>query len=99
MKKAPVKLASNGTRNGSRKTEISQDEFMRRLVSALDAVRDGDFSARLPSEWVGLEGKVADSLNNISARMERFNTSLIRLRRQVGEEGRISERLAVGDAV
>jgi HAMP domain-containing protein/CheY-like chemotaxis protein/signal transduction histidine kinase len=72
---------------------------MRRLVTALDAVRDGDFTLTLPSNWTGLEGKVADSLNNIANRMARFNTSLLRLRRQVGEEGKIGERLAVGDAV
>src|SRR5215211_5592577 len=91
--------AANGSRHGSRSTEPSHDEFMRRLVTALDAVRDGDFTAMLPSNWTGLEGKVADSLNGISNRMARFNTSLLRLRRQVGEEGKIGERLVVGDAV
>ena len=71
---------------------------MKQLVMVLDAVRDGDFTARLPSDWVGMEGKVADSLNSISSRMQRFNASLVRLRRHVGEEGKIGERLAVGDA-
>src|SRR3982751_2094449 len=101
MKKNTLKSVSNGTRNGSRSNprELSQDEFMKRLVTALDAVRDGDFTETLPSNWTGLEGKVADSLNNIANRMSRFNTSLLRLRRQVGEEGKIGERLAVGDAV
>jgi HAMP domain-containing protein/signal transduction histidine kinase/DNA-binding response OmpR family regulator len=65
----------------------------------LSAVREGDFSARLPSDWTGLEGRVADELNIITARMERFNSSLIRLRHQVGEEGKITARLALGDSI
>jgi HAMP domain-containing protein/CheY-like chemotaxis protein/signal transduction histidine kinase len=76
-----------------------QNKFMRELVSVLEALEEGDFSARLPSNWVGLEGKVADSLNAISTRMLRFNGGLLRLRRQVGEEGKIGERLQMGDAV
>jgi HAMP domain-containing protein/CheY-like chemotaxis protein/signal transduction histidine kinase len=73
--------------------------FMRQLVATLDAVEEGDFSVRLPVDRVGLEGRVATSLNAICARMERFNTSLLRLRRQVGEEGKINERLVIGDSV
>ena len=72
---------------------------MKQLVVALDAVRDGDFTSHLPSNWTGLEGKVADSLNVIATRMQRFNTGLLRLRSRVGEEGKISERLPIGDAV
>ncbi|HTO03125.1 MAG TPA: hypothetical protein VL069_05450, partial [Opitutus sp.] len=72
---------------------------MKKLVVALDAVREGDFTTQLPSNWTGLEGKVADSLNIIVTRMQRFNTGLVRLRRNVGEEGKISERLSMGDAV
>ena len=72
---------------------------MKQLVVALEAVRDGDFSLQLPSNWTGLEGKVADSLNAIATRMARFNAGLVRLRCHVGEEGKISERLPIGDAV
>ncbi len=73
--------------------------FMKQLVVALGALRDGDFTVRLPSDWTGLEGRVAGDLNAISGRMERFNTILLRLRRQVGEEGKIGERLPIGDAI
>ena len=73
--------------------------FMKQLLDTLGDLGDGDFSARLPSEWLGLEGRVADRINEIASRMENFNTSLLRLRRQVGEEGKIGERLALGDSV
>ena len=54
---------------------------------------------RLPSDWTGMEGKVAESFNSIASRLNRFNTSLVRLRRRVGKEGRISERMPLGDSV
>ena len=73
--------------------------FMKQLLDTLGDLGAGDFSARLPSEWLGLEGRVADRINEIASRMENFNTSLLRLRRQVGEEGKIGERLALGDSV
>ncbi|HEX2852242.1 MAG TPA: HAMP domain-containing protein, partial [Opitutaceae bacterium] len=99
-KTAKAKAATNGSgRSNGAGHEFDRDEFMKELVRVLNEIRDGDFSARLPADWTGLEGKVADSLNDISARMQRFNSSLVRLRRQVGEEGKIGERLAVGDAV
>src|SRR5450755_43676 len=73
--------------------------FMRQLLATLGDFGDGKFSARLPSDWTGLEGRVADKINQIASRMENFNTSLLRLRRQVGEEGKIGERLPLGDSV
>ncbi|HEY1172203.1 MAG TPA: HAMP domain-containing protein [Verrucomicrobiae bacterium] len=79
-------------------TSTRDDDFMKQLLAMLNAVEDGDFSARLPSDLTGLEGKVADRFNTIAARLERFNQNLLRLRRQVGEEGKIKERMAVGDS-
>ena len=38
------------------------------LLRALQAVRDGDFSVRLPGDLVGLDGKIADTFNDIVAR-------------------------------
>jgi len=77
----------------------TDSEFKRQLLATLGAMRDGDFSARLPSDWTGLDGKVADTVNQIASRMERSNVNLLRLRHAVGEEGQLGERLAVGDSV
>src|SRR5580765_3316905 len=79
--------------------EFNENDFKKQLLAALTAMRDGDFSVRLPSDWIGLDGKVADTVNAISSRMERFNTGLLRLRQSVGEEGKLGERLEVGDSV
>src|SRR6185369_6346159 len=77
----------------------ADEDFMGQLAKTLEAVRDGDFTARLPADWTGVEGKVADGVNLIAARLERFNSALLRLRQRVGQEGKIGERLAVGDAI
>ena len=40
---------------------------MHELLHALQAMRIGDFSVRLPSDQTGLEGKIADTFNEIVA--------------------------------
>ncbi len=42
------------------------------LLEALVAVRKGDFSARLPVTWTGLNGRIADTFNDIVDMHERF---------------------------
>jgi len=37
----------------------------RNLLQVLTAVKRGDFSARLPDHWNGIDGKIADTVNNI----------------------------------
>ena len=37
------------------------------ILASLRAMRDGDFSARLPGHWTGLAGKIADTFNDIAA--------------------------------
>ena len=35
------------------------------FLSVLAQVRQGDFTARMPLDWTGAAGKVADSLNDV----------------------------------
>jgi hypothetical protein len=35
------------------------------LLSTLMALKKGDFTARMPSDWTGVSGKIADTLNDI----------------------------------
>ena len=39
------------------------------LLAALRAFRNGDLAARLPADWQGLAGKVADAFNDLGDRM------------------------------
>ena len=73
---------------------------IRALLSVLSAFRRGDFSARLPLDWTGNAGKVADHLNAVLETNQRMGEELERVGRVVGKEGKIGERISrlkVGD--
>ncbi len=83
----------------SNRTALNGDHFKSQMLTTLTALKSGDFSVRLPTDLEGLEGKVADTFNEIVERMERFGDSLFRLRKEVGLKGKINERLPMGDSV
>ena len=62
------------------------------LLSALRAFERGDFSTRLPLNWVGMAGKIADAFNDIVETNDRLAAELARISRQVGRDGRINQR-------
>ncbi len=62
----------------------------RRLLRVLQAMRDGDFSVRLPSDRTGLPGKVADLVNDIAASNQRFAQA--KSRRPVSWSARMAAR-------
>ena len=66
------------------------------LLKILQAVRDGDFSARLPSDRVGLDGKIADTFNEIVAANGRLAAELERVGETVGKRGKTRQRVAAG---
>src|SRR5947209_16838478 len=70
---------------------------MTTLLNALIALKKGNFSVRLPVEWVGVAGKVADTFNEVIELNERMARELERLSRVVGKEGKISQRATLGD--
>ncbi|MBV8854311.1 MAG: HAMP domain-containing protein, partial [Sinobacteraceae bacterium] len=67
---------------------------LRKLLRALQAVRDGDFSVRLPSDQTGLAGKVADTFNEIISSNQRLAQELERAGQIVGKDGKTRHRMA-----
>jgi hypothetical protein len=65
------------------------------LLKTLVAFKKGDFSARLPTEWAGEAGKIADTLNDIMELNEQTAKELERVSRVVGREGKITQRATV----
>jgi signal transduction histidine kinase/HAMP domain-containing protein/ActR/RegA family two-component response regulator len=65
------------------------------LLKVLADVERGDFSARMPLEWTGVAGKIADRLNNIIAANQTLGVELSNVSRLVGKEGRLSQRLVL----
>src|ERR1700751_546026 len=68
----------------------------RALLNALATLKSGDFSVRLPLDWVGIAGKVADTFNEVVALNQRMSRELGRLRESVGREGPINQRASIG---
>jgi HAMP domain-containing protein/signal transduction histidine kinase/DNA-binding response OmpR family regulator len=65
---------------------------IRALLGGLQAMRDGDFSVRLPGDWTGLEGKIADTFNEIVTANQQMAQELKRVGHVVGKEGKTRER-------
>ncbi|MGE5511047.1 MAG: HAMP domain-containing protein [Bacteroidota bacterium] len=58
----------------------------------------GSFSARLPTDWPGLMGRIADTFNDIVAMNQRMAEQLERVGQVVGREGRTRMRVRLGSA-
>jgi HAMP domain-containing protein/CheY-like chemotaxis protein/signal transduction histidine kinase len=76
-------------------TELPEELDLKLILSTLMALKKGDFSARLPSDWTGVSGKIADTLNDIIETNERMVKSVTEVSRVVGREGRLTQRATV----
>src|ERR1700748_823350 len=94
MKKA---LLTKKTRQRNRAPSNGTDFDMSQLLSALMAFKRGDFSARLPENWTGVPGKIADTFNEVIEANERITRELERIGRVVGKEGRVARRASIGE--
>ena len=57
----------------------------RQLLSAIMAFRDGDFSVRLPADWAGTDGRIAEAFNHVIAHEDRIAQEVTRLSMTVGK--------------
>jgi len=94
MKKAPL---TKKTRRPNRAPSNGTDFDTGQLLAALMAFKRGDFSARLPEDWTGVSGKIADTFNTVIETNERMTRELERIGRVVGKEGRITQRASLGE--
>jgi signal transduction histidine kinase/HAMP domain-containing protein/FixJ family two-component response regulator len=66
------------------------------LLNVLAQVKAGDFTARMPLEWTGVAGKVADGLNDVIIANQALGAELARVSRVVGKQGELSQRVVLG---
>jgi signal transduction histidine kinase/HAMP domain-containing protein len=66
------------------------------LLGVLAQVKEGDFTARMPLDWTGLAGKVADGFNDVIIANQALGDELARVSRVVGKQGELSQRLVLG---
>ena len=93
---APTPFAAKRLKNGSGGGSGTLD--MRILLQAMQAMRNGDFSVRLPNDHDGLSGKVADAFNEICSANERMAQQLELVGQAVGRQGRTRQRMKLPSA-
>src|SRR5215472_9415913 len=94
MKKTPLATKARP----QKAAETNGNEFdTRQLLAALMAFKRGDFSARLPDDWTGVPGKIADTFNTVIETNERMTRELERIVHVVGKEGRITQRASLSN--
>ncbi len=85
-------------RNGASPHELngSRDAALGALLDALQSMRAGDFSVRMNRSGAGLEGRIADTFNDIVAANEQMARQLERVGQVVGREGKTKQRVKFG---
>ncbi|QGV78159.1 HAMP domain-containing protein [Streptomyces ficellus] len=69
---------------------------LERLLAALVSMRDGNFRKRLTVTGDGVMAEISAVFNEVADRKLHLTGELSRVRRMVGREGKLSERLEVG---
>src|SRR3974390_997319 len=86
------------TAQAPRKKSLSRDNDSNVLLKTLIAFKSGNFAVRMPVDRTGVEGKVADALNDVLELNQRMASELDRISRSVGKEGKIAQRASIGSA-
>src|SRR6185436_8950925 len=81
---------------GFNESQNGQARPLSELLRALQAVRGGDFSARMDSHFFGVEGKIADAFNEIVSANQQMAEQLARVGQVVGKEGKTRHRVSLG---
>src|SRR6266852_3888569 len=68
------------------------------LLKTLVAFKRGNFAVRMPVDRTGVDGKIADALNDILELNQKMASELDRISRSVGKEGKIAQRASIAPA-
>ena len=88
----------NGSPSDGHAENVSGEARLRTILAAIMAFRDGDFSVRLPTDWAGTDGRIAEAFNQAIAHEDRIAREVTRLSVTVGKEGRLKQRMSVPGA-
>ena len=96
-KRATTAARTSAGTAGNGDTTLTRPE-LKRLVEALRAAKNGDFSARLSAATDSGLGEVAVVFNELAERQESFAFELQRVNRVIEREGRMTERASLPGA-
>ena len=86
----------NNQRNTRGGTTAVDTAALNRLLAALVSMRDGNFRKRLTVSGDGVMSEIAAVFNEVADRNLHLTGELSRVRRMVGREGKLTERLETG---
>ncbi|MBX2996162.1 MAG: HAMP domain-containing protein, partial [Bdellovibrionaceae bacterium] len=78
------------------RAEISREE-LRKLLFVVKSARAGDFSVRMPIEGDGIVSDIGEIINDIIELNESWADEITRVRNIVGLEGKMTERVSIGN--
>src|SRR6478609_8169051 len=78
-------------------TDMAGQLDVKLLLSTLMALKKGDFSVRMPTDWTGISGKIADTLNEIIDTKEQMVSEITQVSDRVGAEGQLTQRASVAN--
>lgn len=87
------KSRGGGARSGSTTVDTAA---LNRLLAALVSMREGNFRRRLTVSGDGVMSEIAAVFNEVADRNLHLTGELARVRRVVGREGKLTERLETG---
>jgi HAMP domain-containing protein/signal transduction histidine kinase/CheY-like chemotaxis protein len=98
-KKVKVALTekTNGNGNGHHHENVSGILDNRELLRVLTEVRNGNFTARMPFDQIGLSGKICDTLNDIISLNEKMVQEFMRAGNTIGKQGKLTQRIQIPD--
>ncbi len=73
-------------------TDMGEQLDVKLLLTTLMALKKGDFSVRMPDDWTGVSGKIADTLNDIIETKQKMVETVTEVSRVVGREGHLTQR-------
>ncbi|EME51002.1 GAF sensor hybrid histidine kinase [Amycolatopsis decaplanina DSM 44594] len=94
----PEPGSKRGSREAVRVGGAIGEQGLRRLLEGLKAVRDGDFSTRLPQAEDALMDEMAVVFNGMVDRLALFTSEVTRVAREVGTDGKLGGQAAVPSA-
>jgi HAMP domain-containing protein/signal transduction histidine kinase/DNA-binding response OmpR family regulator len=79
-------------------TERRLRDDLKELLDVANAVKNGNFTARVPIDRLGIAGKIGDTLNDIAAANQQMSEQLHQIGQSVGRRGKTRHRIKLASA-
>ncbi|HEX8038444.1 MAG TPA: hypothetical protein VF490_04815, partial [Chryseosolibacter sp.] len=97
--KVPTEILFSGpVAESGRIDELNGMVDSRELLRVLNEVKNGNFSARMPFDQVGVSGKVCDTMNEIISMNDTIIREFMKAGEIIGKQGKLNQRIEISNA-